>query len=90
MNETLCGSELFADSPFDEPWLQQLFDAAGIEAEFLVRRTDPAVLIGARAGDRAIYAEAKRKALRMAPPNHRAEADARHWAVLWAMIARSG
>jgi hypothetical protein len=90
MNESLGGNELFADSPFDEPWLQQLFDAAGIEAEFLVRRTDPAVLIGARAGDRAIYAEAKRKALRMAPPNHRAEADARHWAVLWAMIARSG
>src|SRR5215207_3452646 len=24
----------------------------------------------------------------IAPPNHRAEADARHWAVLWAIIAR--
>ena len=28
------------------------------------------------------------QALRMAAPNHRAEAVARHWAVLWAMIAR--
>jgi hypothetical protein len=89
MNESLAGSELFADSPFDEPWLRQLFDAAGIEAEFTVRGTDPSVLIAALAGDRAAYLEAKRKALRIAPPNHRAEADARHWAVLWAMIARA-
>jgi hypothetical protein len=90
MNETLRDSELFADSPFDEAWLRQLFDAAGIDAEFSVRRTDPAVLIGALAGDRATYAEARRKALRIAAPNHRAEADARHWAVLWAMIACPG
>jgi hypothetical protein len=90
MNQSLGGSELFADSPFDEPWLRQLFEAAGVETEFSVRRTDPAVLIGALAGDRAVYVEAKRKALRIAPPNHRAEADARHWAVLWAMIARAG
>lgn len=90
MNESLGGSELFADSPFDEAWLRQLFDAAGIEAEFSVRRTDPAVLIGALAGDRASYAEAKRQAFRIAPQTHRAEADARHWAVLWAMIACLG
>ena len=90
MNESLGGSELFADSPFDEAWLQQLFDAAGTDIEFSVRRTDPAVLIGALAGDRATYAAAKRQALRIAPPNHRAEADARHWAALWAIIAGSG
>ena len=88
MNDTLHGSELFADSPFDESWLQQLFDAAGLEPEFVVRRTDAAVLIKALAGDRAVYADAKRQALRLAPPIHRAEADARHWAVLWAMVAR--
>jgi hypothetical protein len=88
MNETLRGTELFADSPFNESWLQQLFEAAGLEPEFVVRRTDAAVLIKALVGDRAVYAEAKRQALRIAPPTHRAEADARHWAVLWAMVAR--
>jgi hypothetical protein len=87
MNDSLRGSELFADSPFDEAWLEQLFDAAGIDAEFFVRRTDPGVLISGLANHRPHYANAKRKALRIAPPNHRAEADARHWAVLWAMIA---
>jgi hypothetical protein len=90
MNDTLSGSDLFADSPFDEAWLYQLFDTAGVDPEFTVRRTDPAVLIERLAGDRAHYAAAKRKALRVAPPKHRAEADARHWAVLWAMIARPG
>ena len=53
-----------------------------------MRRTDPSVLIERLAGDRAVYADAKRQVLRMAAPNHRAEADARHWAVLWALIAR--
>ena len=90
MNDTLRGSELFADSPFDEAWLQQLFDAAGMNPEFTARRTDPAVLIERLAGDRTTYANAKRKALRTAPPTHRAEADARHWAVLWIMVARPG
>jgi hypothetical protein len=87
MNQTLAGSELFADSPFDEPWLRQLFDAAGIDPDFSIRRTDPAVLIGRLAGDRAIYAAAKRKALRDSPQIHRAEADARHWAMVWSIIA---
>lgn len=90
MNESLGGTELFADSPFDEQWLRQLFEAAGIDAEFSVRRTDPAVLIERLAGDPASYANANREAFRIAPPTHRAEADARHWAVLWAMVARPG
>ncbi len=88
MNETLRDSQLFADSPFDESWLQQLFDAAGLEPEFVVRRTDAPVLIKTLASDRALYVEAKRQALRLAPPIHRAEADARHWAVLWAIVTR--
>ena len=61
-----------------------------MKPEFSVRRTDPAVLLAGLAGDRTTYANAKRKALRTAPPKHRAEADARHWAVLWAEIARLG
>jgi hypothetical protein len=87
MNETLRSSELFADSPFDEPRLQQFFDAAGIDAEFSLLRTHPAVLIADFTGDGAAYTKAKRRALRIAPPKHRAEAAARHWAVLWAMVA---
>jgi hypothetical protein len=30
--------------------------------------------------------EAKRQALQLAPPIHRAEADAGHWAMLWAFV----
>ena len=89
MNSAVHGSELFADSPFDEHWLTLLFEAAGLEPDFRVRRTDPEVLIASLAGDRARYVEAKREAARIAPTKHRAEADARHWAVLWAIIARA-
>jgi hypothetical protein len=87
MNEVLHGRELFADSPFDEPWLNQTFEAAGIDPEFTLRRTDPGVLIERAAGDRAKYVAARRQALRVAAPAHRAEADARHWATLWAIVA---
>ena len=89
MNSNVRGSELFADSPFDEHWLTLLFAAAGLEPAFRVRRTDPEVLIACLAGDRGRYAEAKREAARIMPMKHRAEADARHWAVLWAIIARA-
>jgi hypothetical protein len=86
MNQTLAGAELFADSSFDETWLHQLLEAAGIDPDFSVRRTDPAVLIGRLAVDRATYVAAKRNALRDAPQIHRAEADARHWAVVWQTV----
>ncbi len=92
MNEALGGRELFSDAPQDEAWLRQLFDAAGLEPTFLVRRTDARVLISRVAGDRgldeAAYARAKAKAVALAPRRHRAEPDARHLAVLWNIVAR--
>lgn len=92
MNGALGGRELFSDAPQDEAWLRLLFDAAGLEPTFLVRRTDARVLISRVAGDRgldeAAYARAKAKAADLAPRRHRAEADARHLAVLWNIVAR--
>lgn len=91
MNETLSGRELFSDAPQDETWLRLLFDAAGLEPTFIVRKTDARILISERAADRglneAVYARAKALVAELAPRRHRAEADARHLAVLWNIIA---
>ncbi len=91
MNAALDGRELFSDASQDEAWLRLLFDAAGLEPTFIIRRTDARVLISQVAGDRgfdeAAYARAKAKAMDLAPRRHRAEPDARHLAVLWNMIA---
>lgn len=92
MNAVLDGRELFSDAPQDEGWLRLLFDAAGIEPTFIVRKTDATVLISRVAGDRgldeAAHARAKAKAADLAPRLHRAEADARHLAVLWDIVSR--
>lgn len=91
MNAVLDGRELFSDALQDEAWLRLLFDAAGIEPTFVVRRTDARILISQAAADRgldeAAYARVKILAAKMAPRPHRAEADARHLALLWNMIA---
>jgi hypothetical protein len=91
MNAALEGRELFSDAPQDEAWLRLLFDAAGLEPTFIVRRTDARALISRVADDRgldeAAYARAKTKVADLAPRRHRAEADARHLAVLWNIIA---
>jgi len=91
MNMTLGGRELFSDAPQDEAWLRLLFDAALCEPTFLIRRTDARVLISQAAADRgldeAAYAGAKALATKMAPRRHRAEADARHLALLWNIVA---
>jgi hypothetical protein len=91
MNIALGGRELFSDAPQDEAWLRLLFDAAGCEPTFMIRRTDAWVLISQVTADRgldeAAYASAKALAAEMAPRRHRAEADARHLAVLWRIVA---
>jgi hypothetical protein len=91
MNAVLGGRELFSDAPQDEAWLRLLFDAAGCEPGFTIRRTDARVLISQAAVhsglDEAAYAHAERLAIEMAPRRHRAEADARHLAVLWHIVA---
>jgi len=76
MNTVLDGRELFSDALQDETWLRLLFDAAGPDPTFTIRRTD------------ATYARAKALAAELAPRRHRAEADARHLAVFWNIVAR--
>lgn len=87
MNEVLDGRELFSDSLQDEAWLRLLFDAAGLDPFFTVRRTSADILISqAAAGrgmDRATYASTEALAAEQAPRRHRAEADARHLAFFW-------
>jgi hypothetical protein len=91
MNAVLGGRELFSDAPQDETWLRLLFDAAGFEPTFTIRRTDARVLISQAAADRgldeAAYARAEALATETAPRRHRAEADARHLALIWHIVA---
>jgi hypothetical protein len=91
MNESLKGRELFSDSPKDEIWLGQLFDAAGITPSFTVRRMDTNVLLEQtvlnRNFDLKKYREAKTDADQRRP--HRAEADSILWAQLWLTISVS-
>jgi len=90
MNTALSGLELFSDAPQDEAWLRLLFDAAGFEPTFTIRRKDARVEISQAAADcgldEAAYACAKALATEMAPRRHRAEADARHLALLWNIV----
>jgi hypothetical protein len=93
MNESLAGRELFSDGPADdERWLRIVFDEAGFDPAFTIRRVHANVLIAdlaaKRGWDSARYEVAKSEAARAAPRKHRAEADARHLAALWLMIAR--
>jgi hypothetical protein len=92
MNQVLAGRELFSDAPADdERWLRIIFDEAGLDPVFTIRRTDAEVLTSRLAmklgWDSASYEAAKSEADRNSPRTHRAEADARHWAVLWRMIS---
>jgi hypothetical protein len=93
MNEVLAGRELFSDVPADdERWLRIIFDEAGLDPAFTIRRTYADVLtsqLAAKRGwDSSTYEAAKAEADRNSPRTHRAEADARHWAVLWCMISK--
>jgi hypothetical protein len=92
MNEVLAGRELFSDAPADdERWLRIIFEEAGPDPAFTIRRTHADVLIAQLAvklgWDSASYEAAKAEANRISPRTHRAEADARLCAVLWRMIS---
>jgi hypothetical protein len=92
MNQVLGGRELFADSPVDdERWLKLFFDEAAIERRFSLGRVKAdlltAQLATAQGWDGARYEEMKAEAGRVSPKRHRAEPDARYWAVLWGMIS---
>jgi hypothetical protein len=45
MNAALAGRELYADSPFDKPWLEQLYEAAGIDPNFTTRVMLASILV---------------------------------------------
>ena len=46
MNEVLTGRELFSDGPADdERWLRIIFDEAGLDPAFTIRRTHAHMLI---------------------------------------------
>lgn len=93
MNVKLAGRELFADSPFDEAWLNQLFDAAGLEPAFQPRRMLADLYIDATARrlglDQPAIDALHSRADVVAPRTHRAEADARHWATLWQLVQQA-
>ena len=93
MNHALAGRELFADSPFDEHWLRQMFEAAGVEPDFTIRRMSAEVLIEQLANERGMNAgdleRARAWAVQVSPRRHRAGADACHLARLW-NIVRNG
>jgi hypothetical protein len=92
MNEVLAGRELFSDGPADdERWLRIIFEEAGPDPTFTIRRTHADVLVAQLAvklgWDNASYEAAKAEAYRRSPRTHRAEADVRLCAVLWRMIS---
>jgi len=93
MNKVLVGRELFSDAPADdERWLRIIFDEAGLEPAFTIRRTHADVLtaqLAARLGwDIVGYEAARAEAARISPRTHRAEADARLLAVCWHIISK--
>src|SRR5271166_809222 len=53
MNRELAGRELVSDNwRYDEMWLLQVFDAAGVEAAFTIRHTDARIVLEQAAADR--------------------------------------
>ena len=93
MNEVLAGRELFSDGPADdERWLRIIFDDAGLDPAFTIRRFHANVLtaeLAAKLGwDSAAFEAAKSEAARLSPRKHRAEADARHLAMLWHIVSQ--
>lgn len=93
MNTTLAGRELFADSPFDFAWLQQLFATTDLEPAFELR-----VMLSSALCDRLAvlhnfdaneYAAIKAATAKTSPITHRADADARYWAHLWRALVQS-
>jgi len=93
MNDRLADRQLFADSSYDETWILQLFDSAGITPKFAIRRMLSDVLVRQFAASRRIgpdaYMELLAQTRLLWPPTHRAGPDARYWAHAWLAIMRN-
>ena len=86
LNQSLAGRDLYSDSPFDQKWMAQLFDAAGLEPAFEMKaELAPALIdnlrveLGFTEDDVAVLF---RRADHEAPHIDRAEPDARHLAAM--------
>jgi hypothetical protein len=92
LSGALAGRVLFSDSGFDEAWLDQLFEAAGTDRTFEVRRTSPDVLIEQLAAQAGLpssdYLQLVIESDRNEPIKHRAKDDARHRAFLWLSVVQ--
>lgn len=88
MNRALAGRELYSDSPFDERWLAQIFEGAGIEPSFTVRQTSADYLLEKAVAERNFDVRRYREARGEAEQNrrHRAQVDALFWAQLWRTV----
>jgi hypothetical protein len=92
MNEILAGRELFSDGPVDDDrWLRIIFGEAELQPAFTVQMVNAnrltAELASKLGWNEPGYESAKAEAVRRSPKTHRAEADARHLAVLWQIIS---
>jgi hypothetical protein len=67
-------------SSYDERWLLQVFDAAGVEPAFIIRRTDARILLEQAAADRNFDQARLRQSREEAERNRRHRADALIWA----------
>ena len=79
MNEELAGRQLVSDDfKYDERWLLQVFDAAGVKPAFTIHRTEAKILLEQAAADRNFDLTLLNKARDEAERNrrHRADADA--------------
>ena len=94
MNVALAERDLYATSPYDETWLNQLFDSAGLDMSFTLHQTSADILIVQQARklrrNPTEIQSTMQQAAQAAPHTHRAEADARHLATCWQLISQGG
>ena len=93
MNEMLAGKEVFADSPFDRQWMDQLFEAAGADPSFNMRTMLAPALVDQLCLSLGLYDSEILKISSVVnqryPHTHRAAEDARQWAELWNALKSS-
>ncbi|WP_294542049.1 hypothetical protein [uncultured Rhodoblastus sp.] len=91
MNSELGGRELVSENwRYDERWLFQVFEAAGVEPAFTVLHTDARVMLEQAEADRNFDLANLDQARRDAQRNRRrrADADAAIWAELWRTVTK--